>query len=325
MILTKTPLRISLFGGGTDFENFYDKYDGVALSLAIDKYIYVIANPRFDEEIVVNYSIKEKVKDLKQLQHEIVREALVLNNISRNIEITTLSDIPTEGTGLGSSSTVTVGLLNAISLYTGVQKSTDQLFKEACLLEIDILKKPIGIQDQVIASYGGLGFFTFKSNRSITCERFPIEIKDQINFTNNFLLFYTNKTRKADKILSEQNNNTELNISKLLLIKEYAYKAREAITNGNYDLIGKMLHETWLIKKTLANGISNPEIDNMYQTAIESGALGGKIAGAGGGGFLLVYCPLDKQASCLAAMRDYKNLPFRLSQDGTKAILNIRD
>lgn len=325
MIISKTPLRISLFGGGTDFKEYYSQYGGSTFSFAIDKYIYVIVNKRFDPEIVVNYSRKEKVSRVSDIEHDLVREACMLNNIDHSIEVTTLSDIPSSGSGLGSSSTVTVGLLNALSGYKSYQKSSEQLIEEACRIEIDILNKPIGIQDQAIAGFGGFGLFTYSGERNIACERY-YEHKDIFEqLVGNLLLFYTNTTRSADAILNTQKANIGDKMLELHSLKQLAIEAANSIKSGEIDRIGNMLHESWKLKKTLAKNITNSEIDFMYETAIRNGALGGKICGAGGGGFLLLYCPIQHQGRLRNSLNKYRCLPIRLATDGSKIVFNMRD
>lgn len=325
MIISQTPLRISLLGGGTDFYDFYSIHGGSILSLAIDKYIYVIVKKRFDKSIYINYSQKEIVNDLNEIKHDLVRESMRIVGINGGIEITTLSDIPSEGSGLGSSSSVTVGLLNALYTYKGELVTQEKLFRDACEIEINVLGKPIGIQDQLIATYGNLRFF--KINTDGLVDELKINIDEELKrkLVSNLLLFYTNKTRSADKILSEQKFNISLNYTHLRKIKELSERAYYKIHKEEFSKIGTYLNQNWKEKKKLAKEITNSRIDKMYQTAIDNGAIGGKIAGAGGGGFLLLYCSREKQDKVRNGFREYRELPFMLSKYGTRIIFNIEN
>ncbi len=324
MIITQTPLRISLFGGGTDFKDFYWKDGGAVLSMGIDKYIYVIVKERFDEDIYINYSKKEIVSSVDEIEHELVKEAMRKTSVKAGVEITTLADIPSEGSGLGSSSSVTVGLLNALYTYQGEQVTLEHLAREACEIEIDILGKPIGVQDQYIAAFGGMRFFEFGKDGLVTNERLGIGVEDKMRLVSNLLIFYTGKTRSSSKVLTEQKGNIGRRLTELGTIKELAYTAKEQILGGSIDNIGALMQKGWEAKKKLASNVTTPEIDELYEKAVTAGALGGKIAGAGSGGFLLLYCPREVQNSVRKALADYKELPFLLSRDGSKVVFNYR-
>ncbi|GBD96585.1 MAG TPA: GHMP kinase [Nitrospirae bacterium] len=324
MIISQTPLRISFVGGGTDLKSFYQSEDGMVLSAAIDKYVYVIVKERFDEKIYINYSIKEIVDDVPEIRHELVREAMKKVGIERGVEITTLADVPSEGSGLGSSSSVTVGLLNALYNYAGVQVTLEQIAREACEIEIDICKKPIGKQDQYIAAYGGLNKITFHPDESVSVSRLPVFNIDILILGSRLLLFYTNKTRKADKILKKQKQETEDKREVLREMKNFVPDLEESLKSSQFNKLGKLLHKNWLLKRSLVGAISNSEIDSMYRKAMDAGALGGKICGAGGGGFLLLYVPKDKQDKVRSALRDYRELPFMLDSFGSRIIFNVR-
>ncbi len=321
MIVVQTPLRVSFLGGGTDFEDFYLDYGGAVLSTAINKCVYVIVMERFDDMIYVNYSQKEIVEHVEQLNHELVREAMKKTGVSKGVEITTLADIPSEGTGLGSSSAITVGLLQSLYAYQGHNVNTKELAEQACQIEIDILGKPIGRQDQYIAAFGNMQYITF-SNNGVEVERIliPSEAKRKLN--RSFLVFYTGKTRKAAEILSEQKRNISNNVAILLEMKKLAQKGRRAVLDGAFDELGLLLHRSWQLKKELASKVTNAEIDEVYQTALKAGAIGGKITGAGGGGFLLLYCTNGKQDDVRAALHGLRELPFRFQPDGSKVIFN---
>ena len=325
MIVVQTPLRISFAGGGTDLKDFWANEEGWVASSAIDKYVYVIVKERFDNKIYVNYSEKEIVDSVDEIRHELVREAMKMTGVSYGIEVTTLADIPSEGgSGLGSSSSVTVGLLNAFYAFKGIQQPAEILARQACEIEIDILGKPIGKQDQYIAAYGGLRFFKFLKDGNVEVEKLPVYNENYRRLGSNLMLFYTGITRSADKILKQQKQNTANKLDHLRKIKYQAAEIREYLLMHQFDRVGYVLRQTWEYKKQLANGITLPEIEAMYQKALDAGALGGKVSGAGGGGFLLLYCPREKQHKVREALKDYREFPFLLEQDGSKVIFNYR-
>lgn len=323
MIVVQTPLRVSFLGGGTDFEDFYLNYGGAVLSTAIDKYIFVIVKERFDDMICVNYSKRERVKKVIDLRHELVREAMKLVGIDKGIEITTLADIPAEGTGLGSSSSVTVGLLQALYTYRGEIAPAKTLAEDACHIEIEILGKPIGRQDQYIASYGNMRFITFDNN-GVEVEKVELLPEDKKRLNDNLLLFYTGVTRKSSEILSEQKANINSRVDELTEMRKLASVARDAVLEGEFDAFGEILHKGWELKKQMASNVSNSTIDDIYETARRAGATGGKVTGAGGGGFILFYCRKDKQDDVTRALKGLRQLPCRFEQDGSKVIFNYR-
>jgi D-glycero-alpha-D-manno-heptose-7-phosphate kinase len=324
MIITQTPLRISFFGGGTDLREFYGREPGWVLSSAIDKYIFVVIKERFDDKIRVGYTRTEMVDHVDELEHELVRECLRRTGITKRVEISTMADIPSEGSGLGSSSTVTVGLLNAMYTYLGTPKDQAWLAREACEIEIDVLKKPIGKQDQYIAAFGGQRFIRFCPDEEVGVESITIDPNVARRFNQNIMLFYTNVARKAESVLSEQRQNTGDRMHLLQEMKAMAVVARQQLCEGRLDDFGRLLHDAWLLKKQLASRISTGVIDEIYDSAINAGALGGKITGAGGGGFLLLYCPRERQDAVRAALSHLPDLPFHLERDGTKVIFNYR-
>jgi D-glycero-alpha-D-manno-heptose-7-phosphate kinase len=324
MIIVQTPLRVSFFGGGTDFPPFYLTEGGAVLSSAIDKYIFVAIKKRFDKKIRVGYTRTEMVDDVDQIEHDLIREALRKTGITQGIEITTMGDIPSEGSGLGSSSTVTVGALHAMYTYQGEIVSAEQLAQEACEIEIDILGKPIGKQDQYIAAYGGLRFIEFQKDGAIRSRKIHVDEKSQRLLNMNFILFFTGISRKSDSILEEQQNRITDRLATLSEIKNMAYTACNELEASNIDVLGDLLHKSWLLKKQLAGPISNGLIDEIYEAARQAGAIGGKLTGAGGGGFLLLYCPHNKQEAVRLALSTLQELPFNLEQDGTKVIFNYR-
>ena len=324
MIIVQTPLRISFFGGGTDFRAFFMQEGGCVLSSAIDKYIFVTIKQRFDSKLRIGYTQTEMVDGVDQIHHELIRESLRLTRIDRGIEITTMGDIPSEGSGLGSSSTVTVGALHAMYAYLGEMVPAERLAREACAIEIETLKKPIGIQDQYIAAYGGFRFFEFLPDGTVTVERVRLSPNAERVFNNNFMLFFTGVSRDSSSILREQVNNLKDRLSELREIKDMACEARCAIDKENFEALAVLLHQSWELKKRLAGTISNGRINEMYETARSAGAIGGKIAGAGGGGFLLLYVPFEHQNRVRMALHGLQELPFRLEADGTKVIFNYR-
>lgn len=324
MIISQTPLRISFVGGGTDMPSYYEKTPGMVISTSIDKYLFVIINERFDDKIYINYMKKEIVNHVNEIEHELVREAMRLTGVKMGVEITMLADIPSTGSGLGSSSSLTVGLLNALYNYVGKQVTHEQLASEACKIEIDILKKPIGKQDQYIAAYGGVNKFIFNKNGSVDTVSLDLSRDNRIKLGSNLLLHFTNITRKADSILSDQKNNTNDNLSSLNSLVNLVGKLENEFYVENWDALGNLLNENWEIKKNLAKGITMPDIDEMVDIALNNGAIGVKIAGAGGGGFLLSYVPRNNQDQFRLAMNKYVELPFMLDPFGSRIVYNMR-
>ena len=325
MIIVQTPLRTSLFGGGTDFAGYYLEHGGCVLTSAIDKYIFVTIKRRFDNKLRVGYTHTELVNTVDEIQHELIREAFRLTGIDHGVEITTMGDIPSEGSGLGSSSTVTVGALHAMYALKRELIMAEQLASEACHIEIDVLGKPIGIQDQYIAAYGGLRFMEFlPGSGEVRSKRIEVAPATKRQLNHNLLLFYTGVTRKADTILSEQQSNIRSRESVLAEMKHIAHAACDKLRQGDVDAIGDLLHESWELKKQLASKISNGDVDDLYAIARKAGATGGKIAGAGGGGFLLLYCPPGQQEHLRQELHMLQELPFNLGQDGSKVIFDYQ-
>jgi len=310
MIIVKIPLRVSFLGGGTDFIEFYTKYGGAVLSTAIKKYIYVIVIPRFDNNVRLTYTKAELKKNANSLKHDIVRECMKRVGINHGIEVVTISDVPA-GTGLGSSSAVTVGVLKALYAYKGVETNARQLAEEACQIEIDILGKPIGVQDQYIAAYGGFRMFEF-SKDGVVNRKLHIG-----NLQEHLLMFYTGLTHDSAEILSVQKDNMPNTVEILKEMRELVYKA-----NWNEDgNMGDLLNTTWEYKKQLAS-ITNPAIDEWYKIGIKAGAIGGKLLGAGQGGFLLFYCSPEDKDNIRHALSDLTEMPFEPEPDGAKVIFN---
>lgn len=323
MIISRTPLRISFAGGGSDLAAFYRHEPGAVVSTAIDKYIYINVNRKFDNKVRASYSVTEIVDGVDDLQHELIREALHMARIDGGIEITSISDIPSSGTGLGSSSTYTVGVLNSLYAYIGKRASAERLAREACEIEIEQCGKPIGKQDQYIAAYGGLQFIQFCPDDTVCVDPIICRPETKKGLEENLLMFYTGITRSADDILLEQKINTENRNDRRAMLRTMTCLARElkeAISENDLDSFGKILHENWELKQKLASGISNARINGWYNAARANGALGGKVLGAGGGGFLLVYAPVERHADIKNALCELPAIPFRFEPQGTKII-----
>ncbi len=323
MIITQTPLRVSFVGGGTDLPGFYRHEPGRVLSAAIDKYVFVIVKERFDAKIVLNYTRKEIVDHVDEVQHDLVRETMRKTDVQRGVEITTLADIPSRGTGLGSSSSITVGLLNALYAYQGHFKDAESLAREACRIELEILGAPIGKQDQYIAAYGNIRAITFYSDERVDVELLKIDYNLRRRLNERLMLFYTGKTRSASTILEEQQKLIPKRMEILRAMSLLPQAVRVCLGDGNLDEVGHILHRNWEYKKQLAGGISDAKLDALYQKARTAGALGGKITGAGGGGFMLLYCPGERQEDVRQALSHLTELPFRFENQGSKIIFNI--
>ncbi|HEB64155.1 MAG TPA: GHMP kinase [Chloroflexi bacterium] len=324
MIIVQTPVRVSFFGGGTDFPSFYRQEGGCVLSTAIDKYIFVtIKERRFDDRIWVSYTRTQIAESVDEVQHELIREAMRLTGTDGGVEITTMGDVPA-GTGLGSSGTVTVGALNVMYAYQNRPVTAETLARQACQIELEILKHPGGVQDEYIAAYGGLRFMEFRTDGEIRVEsvRLPEELKTRLN--ENLLLFYTGMNRRSETILDEQENNVRDRLPILRRMKEIAVTARRELEAGHLDALGVLLDESWELKKQLASRISNGDIDEWYRAARQAGALGGKITGAGGGGFFLLYVPYERRQAVRQALSHLREMPFHLEPDGSKVIFNYR-
>ncbi len=324
MIIVQTPVRVSFFGGGTDFPSFYRQEGGCVLSTAIDKYIFVtIKERRFDDRIWVSYTRTQIAESVDEVEHELIREAMRLTGTDGGVEITTMGDVPA-GTGLGSSGTVTVGALNAMYAYKNRPVTAETLARQACRIELDILKHPGGVQDEYIAAYGGLRFMEFQTDGTIRVEsvRLSSELKTRLN--ENLLLFYTGMNRRSGTILNEQENNVRDRLPILRRMKEIAMTARREMEAGHLDALGVLLDESWQLKKQLASRISNGAIDEWYRAARQAGALGGKITGAGGGGFFLLYVPYERRQEVRQTLSHLREMPFHLEPDGSKVIFNYR-
>lgn len=326
MIVSRTPLRLPLGGGGTDLPSYYSKYGGSLLSVAISKYVYVIINKSFDKSIKAVYRKVETVNTLDEIEHPIVREALKFNDIKGGIEIFTLADAP-GNTGLGSSSAYCVGLLNCLYAYKRKYISPQVLAEEACRIELDILKEPIGKQDQYMAAFGGLTKLDFDREGKVTVTSPMLSESAFERLENNLLMFYTGFQRSASDVLKDQNEATKKDesavVENLHKIKDIGAKIVSSLEEGNVDAIGPLFHQHWMAKRKLSGKISNPAIDELYETGMRNGATGGKLIGAGGGGFIVFYCPNER--SKLREAMKAKNAPefaFKFDFEGSKIVFN---
>ena len=323
MIITQTPLRIGLLGGGTDLPDYYQEHGGRVLNCAIDKYVYVIVKQRFDDDIYVNYSKKEIVSRVEDLEHELVREAMLMTGVANGVEITTLADIPSTGSGLGSSSAVTVGLLHALFAYQGRQVTAEELADRACTVEIDRCGKPIGKQDQYIAAFGGIRDLRFGPGEKVTTEELGLSAAERRALQQQIMLFYTGITRKADSILAEQTANIKATRPQLDILRDLAGFAVDRLRSGDVNAVGVALREGWEAKRKLAVGVSNSWIERAISRALDAGASGAKLTGAGGGGFLLVMCPMERQRAVRQSLADMRELPVHLDRLGSRVVLNV--
>jgi D-glycero-alpha-D-manno-heptose-7-phosphate kinase len=323
VIITQTPLRIGLVGGGTDLPDYYRGHGGRVLNCAIDKYIFVIVKERFDDEIYVNYSKKETVSNVDDLEHDLVREAMRMTGVSSGVEITMLADIPSAGSGLGSSSSVTVGLLQALWAYKGQQVPAEELAKGACEIEINICGKRIGKQDQYIAAFGGIRDIHFGPGEDVVAEEVALATPERRAFQQQVMLFYTGVTRSATTILSEQSDNVASTLPELHFMRDLAGEAVEHLRKGNVRAVGTALRQGWEAKRKLASGVSNPQIDGAVARALEAGASGAKVTGAGGGGFLLVICPGPHQGAVRHSLAEMRELPVKLDRMGSRVVFNV--
>ncbi|QJC53266.1 GHMP kinase [Paenibacillus albicereus] len=319
MLISKTPLRISFAGGGTDIRAFYGVHGGAVISAAIDKYVYVALHKRFDGRIRIAADAVEEVERVGDIRHDLVRAVLEATGIRGGVDIAIFSDIPSAGTGLGSSSALTVGLLNACHRYQGRAVSQRRLAEQACEIEIDVLQAPIGKQDQYAAALGGLRHYAFHRDGAVDEEPIRMAAERLEGLQRSLLLFYTGITRSASAILRRQTDDAARNMEYWMRIKAQCETMRRALEDGTGgETLGAILHEGWEWKKRLADGITTPAIDEWYGQALRNGATGGKIAGAGGGGFLLLHAEERHHA----ALREKIGLPaldVRFDRLGTRA------
>ncbi len=320
MIITRTPFRVSFCGGGTDLKSFYERREGCVVSATIDKYMYLSIHPFFDpRKISLKYSQNELVENVNEIKHRILRETLKQFGIA-GVEITSVADVPA-GTGLGSSSAFTVGLISALGAYAGRRASKEEIARNACDIEINRLGSPIGKQDQYAAAFGGLNYIRFLPDERVVVEPLKIAVETLQTLERCVLIFYTGKTHNAESILVEQDRNTRAadQTKNLVRMRELALELKNALETGKLDRFGETLHENWLLKKSLAKGIADSQIDALYETALRHGAKGGKILGAGGGGFFLLYCEEDRQDELRSSL-GLKEFPFHFENAGTSVV-----
>ena len=335
MVITQTPIRISFVGGGTDISTFYRQYGGEVISTAIDKYISVRITKRSDSQMTIHTPYhRETVSDPDYIQHSLVREAVRKTDVTGGVSITVTSDVTSRGCGLGSSSALTVGLLNALYAYQGIEMSAEILARQACEIEIERLNQPIGKQDQYIAAYGGLRRIQFNRDESVHTQEIPIAPETIAHLEKNFMLFYTGIQRRAETILHEQKGSASPQT--LLQIKGLVPAFYDALVKGNHKgcpykndnhegclcEVGLMLRRAWRLKRSLCDSISNRKLDTIYERAIAAGALGGKILGAGGGGYFLFYVPKSKQQTVTTSLSDLglSRLTFHFEAKGSQII-----
>jgi len=326
MIISRAPVRLSMGGGGTDLASYYEKYGGFLMAAAINKYIFVTVSKRFYEDIRLSYSKTEIVGDVEKIEHRIFREALKMAKLENQIEIVTIADVPSK-CGLGTSSTFSVALLNGLFNYKKQYLSLHSLAKKACNLEIDILKEPIGKQDQYVSAFGDFNAYWFNKDGSVDIEPVGISNENLLDLQNNIFLFSLNNERSASNILKEQNekskNNDQNVIERLHKIKQLGLDTKKVFEAGKIDQFGEILHEHWITKKKLSKSISNSLIDEAYDLARKNGAIGGKVVGAGGGGFLMLYCPKSKSKLVHALLKlNLKPMWFAFEHEGAKIIFN---
>ncbi|MBR2215097.1 MAG: hypothetical protein IJ849_04990 [Selenomonadaceae bacterium] len=319
MIITKTPLRVSFVGGGTDLASYYQNGHGGVVSTAINKYIYITINKRFDDTLRLSYSKTEIVNEPEELKHDIARACLDMVGITGGVEITSIADIPS-GTGLGSSSSFTVGLLNALYTYVGERVSAHELAAKACEVEIDILHHPIGKQDQYAAAFGGLNYFMFNQDGTVIREKINLPESGWRDIDRKLMMFYTGIRRDANEILQEQGERTKEKLDVLNYMRDQAKDMHDLLVKDGFtESFAFMLDEAWQKKKSVTDSISNQDIDDYYEKALKAGAKGGKLLGAGGGGFILLYCDEAYQENVRQAL-GLRELDFRLSPHGSRVV-----
>jgi D-glycero-alpha-D-manno-heptose-7-phosphate kinase len=325
MIITRTPLRISIGGGGTDLPSYYSREGGFVISAAINQYMYITLHRTFQKNFIIKYSQMETVEAVEQIQHPIIREAFRLHRMEPYLEAVSMADIPA-GTGLGSSGSFNVGLLKAIYAMKREHVPTQALAEEACHIEIDLLKEPIGKQDQYIAAFGGLICMTFNKDGKVDVSPLRLSAEALHELEDNLLMFFTGYSRNAGSVLADQKIKTEKDdgqmIQNLNFIKDLGVSIKTALEAGNVETFGRLMHEHWLHKKRRSSGISNEKINGWYDTAIANGALGGKLIGAGGGGFLLFYAKDRKALRRAMAVEGLQEVRFAFDFEGSKVMVS---
>lgn len=323
MIISRTPLRMSLVGGGSDLPAFYRRRRGAVLSTTIDKYVYINVNKKFDDGVRIAYSKNEEVDAVDKIEHRLVRATMEYVGLRGGVEITTIADIPSRGTGLGSSSTFTVGLLHALNAFKGRYVSAECLGADACTIEIDFCGEPIGKQDQYAAAFGGFNLIEFLPDDNVIVEPVICHPETMAELQRNTLVMYTGITRSASALLKEQSAAVATSEDKhqtLASMVRLAYVLRDELQNNNAAAVGEILHENWMLKKSVTSGISTPTIDAWYDAARAAGAVGGKILGAGAGGFLMLYAPVEHHEAIKAALPGLRHIPIEFEPLGSRII-----
>jgi D-glycero-alpha-D-manno-heptose-7-phosphate kinase len=323
MIISKTPLRMSFVGGGSDLPAFYREFGGAVVSTAIDKFVYVTINKKFDDQIRVSYSKTEEAKSVEEIKHPLVRESMKWLGVKGGVEITSIADIPAKGTGLGSSSSFTVGLLNALHAFANRHASADKLAREACEIEIAHCGEPIGKQDQYAAAFGGFRFIQFNPDDSVSVEPIICQRETVRQLENNLLVFYTGITRSASALLKTQQLAVTTEKAKRTTLQkmvELAGQLKVELQKNNLAAFGEIIHENWLLKRSLTRQVSNNVIDGWYSRARKAGAVGGKLLGAGSGGFLMFYAPQEKHKAIARELSELRRMEFRFEPQGSKII-----
>jgi D-glycero-alpha-D-manno-heptose-7-phosphate kinase len=326
MIIARSPLRITLGGGGTDLPSYYRDHEGFLVSAAIDKYVYVNVMRPFTEGIFLKYSQLEHVEKIDEVKHPIIREAMrMLGFKTPQVEITTLADIPA-GTGLGSSGSFTTALLKALYTHRKRHLHQEELAELACHIEIDKLGEPVGKQDQYIAAVGGVTCFTFHKDDKVTATPLGLDMDTMFDLEDNLLLFFTGFSRSASGILKDQNVKSQQNDGEMLknlhYVKDLGYRSRDALIDGNTQLFGELMHEHWEHKKRRSGGMSNPQIDEWYELGMKNGAVGGKLVGAGGGGFLMFMAQDRNKLRHAMAAAGLEEVRFKFDFEGTKVVMS---
>jgi len=324
MIVSRAPLRMSFVGGGSDLPSYYRQNGGAILSTSVDKYMYVTVNKKFDNKIRLSYSVTENVNSIQEIKHPIVRNTLELLDIQGGVEITSISDIPSHGSGLGSSSSYTVALLHALYAFNGESISREELGRLSSHVEIDLCGDVIGKQDQYAAAFGGLNLIEFNEDDSVKVN--PVICKPETirKIEESIIVFYTGRTRIASNILGNQSNNMKLSGKRKLMsnMVSLAYEMRDLLENDDIESMGELLNKNWQLKRQLTEGISDLQIDSWYDKGIKAGASGGKLLGAGNGGFLMFFAPKEKHKIMIKALKDIQRVPFSFENEGSKIVFS---
>jgi D-glycero-alpha-D-manno-heptose-7-phosphate kinase len=323
MIISRTPLRMSFVGGGSDLPVFYRRFGGAVVSTAINRYVYLQVNQKFDDRIRVSYSRTEDAKNVDRVKHPLVREAMKMVGLKGGLEITSVADIPARGTGLGSSSSFTIGLLHALHAYSGQYASAERLARECCEIEIERCGEPIGKQDQYAAAYGGFNFIRFNPDDSVSVEPIICRRETLLRLQDHILVFYTGLTRSASSVLKGQQAAMASQQKKQDTMKrmvELASQLKAELEKNNLDAFGEIIHENWELKRSLTGQISNDKIDAWYERARKAGAVGGKLLGAGSGGFLMFHAPPERHEAVARALKDLRQVDFRIEPTGSRII-----